>query len=255
MSKAGMNVSAQAISTNWIVKCFVMTPYELVVCRLQRFWRRRMARMRYQTVMMGHKAAMRELGKLVELSHRHIMRVQEGRCQALTNRVNMFGCEISARELRKYRAARMLQCVARCHLAKRWRRMLVPAAVKIQKTYRGLLGRRKAKWQRVIKRLKAEEAQTLSWLRQKYVGDAVQDAELAVLARYTKLEQAMSSARSDIVDREKRAEQLFKVEARRLQERVRRGTGLGPWLPQSGSVSGKKYYCHTETGEVVLIAL
>lgn len=50
MSKAGMDVSLQAISSNWIVRCFVMTPYELVVCKLQRFWRRRMARIKYMKV-------------------------------------------------------------------------------------------------------------------------------------------------------------------------------------------------------------
>jgi hypothetical protein len=50
MSKAGMNVGVQAISSNWIVRCFVMTPYELVVCKLQRFWRRRMARIKYMKV-------------------------------------------------------------------------------------------------------------------------------------------------------------------------------------------------------------
>ena len=60
-------------------------------------------------------------------------------------------------------------------------RLRVPAAIMIQKTYRGLLGRRRANWQRVIRRLKKEDDQTLSWLRQKYVADAVQDAELAAL--------------------------------------------------------------------------
>jgi hypothetical protein len=165
----------------------------------------------------------------------------------------------------------------------------------IQKTYRGLLGRRRANWQRVIRRLKKEDDQTLSWLRQKYVADAVQDAELAALvpashenqkpiascplfghtrcctlctlcverdqgqlsrlaciwqAKYTKLEQAMSAARSDIVDREQRAERQFKMEARKAQERIRKVKGWGAWLPQAGTVSGKKYFYHTETGEV-----
>lgn len=62
----------------------------------------------------------------------------------------------------------------------------------------------------------------------------------------------MGVARSDIVDRERRAERRFKMEARRAQERIRNVKGWGSWLPQAGTVSGKKYYYHTETGEVNL---
>ena len=61
----------------------------------------------------------------------------------------------------------------------------------------------------------------------------------------------MGVARSDIVDREQRAERQFKMEARKAQKKIRKVKGWGVWLPQAGTVSGKKYYFHTETGEVI----
>jgi len=250
MGKEGMNVGAQVIMTNWIVKCFVMSPYELVVCKLQRFWRKRSAKLRYEAVIRLQLKSQRELEKIIEIGHRHTMQLQESLHQTLLNRYNMFECERSRPQLIQYRAARRVQCAVRCHLARGDRRKRVPAAVKIQKVFRGWKGRKSARWQRTIRRLKEEEANALLYLRQKYVADATADTELAVLARYTRLEKQIATARRDIVDRDVHTEQDFKRQARRAQKVIRRAKGWGPWVPQMGSVSGRTFYFHSETGEV-----
>lgn len=51
--------------------------------------------------MREHFEAQRELEKIIEIGHRHMMYTQEGHHQALTNRVNMFGCKLSLQKLQK----------------------------------------------------------------------------------------------------------------------------------------------------------
>jgi hypothetical protein len=51
--------------------------------------------------MREHFEAQRELEKIIEIGHRHMMYTQEGHHQALTNRVNMFGCKLSLNKLQK----------------------------------------------------------------------------------------------------------------------------------------------------------
>ena len=52
--------------------------------------------------------------------------------------------------------------------------------------------------------MQEKERHELEWLRQKYVADAMTDAELELLGRYSELEAAIDVGRSAIVEREKR---------------------------------------------------
>lgn len=74
--------------------------------------------------------------------------------------------------------------------------------------FRGWIGYKAACWNRRIRELKEVEAQGVGFLRQKYVGDAMEQQELAVLAQYTKLEIVMSETRREMEAMEKTGKSL-----------------------------------------------
>jgi hypothetical protein len=250
-SRTGVPVQeTKRAADNWIIRCFFMTPLELVVTKIQRYWRKKRAYRAYIANIQYQYTQQRELIRRHAQVHRSLMKHQEDIHQQLVNRVRMFDCEKSKEELRKYRAARLLQCAMRRRQAKAWMMRFEAAAHTIQKLYRRWVGSRVAVWKRNILLVHAERDLLQLFRRQKFVAKCVAEDELEILESYAEIEKDMIKCRRDIEVQEQTAEETFVRRARQVHSSVLASADLEAWVPQTGSVSGKIHYLHTVTGEV-----
>lgn len=249
-TRTGTLGEQKRIADNWIIKCFIMTPLELVVTKIQRFWRKRRERRAYFARILHQYQQQRELIRRHDHVHRSLMKQQEDTHQRLVNRVRMFDCSVSKPKMLEYGAARRIQCAVRCRQARTWTRLWETAAYTIQKHYRRWVGSRAAGWKLRILQLRCEREQYQLFRRQKFIGSAVAQQELDILESYAAIEKEMISCRRNIELQEHTAEQSFKRRALGVRQKVLASAGLEHWVPQTGSVSGKTHYLHTLTGEV-----
>jgi len=250
-TRTGTLGEQQRIADNWIIKCFVMTPLELTVTKIQRFWRQKCKRRAYlQHTKLQYHAHRKRMQRREEV-RRSRMRCQEDVYQCLVNRVRMFDCEVSKPKVREYVAARNIQCAIRCHQARLSCKLLQAAAFTIQRHYRRWVGARVALFRSRVCSLRWDREQMQLFRRQKYIATAVAEKELQILESYSAIEQEMLKCRCDIEVQDQTSERVFKSAATKLRNKMLASADLKQWVPQAGSVSGKTHYLDTLTGEVL----
>ena len=237
---------------NWIIKCFIMTPLELLVTKIQRFWRNRRARRAYTRRLRQLNRYHQELTRQHAEQHRSRMRQQEDLYQRLVNRVTMFACPASQPQVQAYLAARRVQCAVRCRQARSWTRRFNKAVRTIQTHYRRCVGGRSAAFRLRVIQLRWEREQVELLRRHRFVAAAVAEPELEILESYATIEKKMIKLRRELGAQQEHAEVQLEATARKLKARVLAGADLQHWVPQAGCVSGKAHFLHTRTGEVVL---
>ncbi|KAJ1469316.1 hypothetical protein T484DRAFT_1852166, partial [Baffinella frigidus] len=106
-------------------------------------------------------------------------------------------------------------------------------------------------WRRKMKEFKTYEANARFYLRQKYVADHIAARELEVLERYSGLEKDMRDIRQEMEEQEHTAEADYKKRADAVRKYILSKGKLGPWVPQTGAVSGRMHFFNADTGEVL----
>jgi hypothetical protein len=89
-TRTGTLDEQKRVSDNWMIKCFIMTPLELTVTKIQRCWRRKCKHRIYlERIKFQYLAHRKHLQRHEEV-HRSIMKRQEDVYQRLVNRVPSF---------------------------------------------------------------------------------------------------------------------------------------------------------------------